>query len=1468
MKKVSKRTWLAALCSAFLVAGGVFTACSDGSSGGGGQEIDPVPENDPSGIEIPSLEVTDAYSLSAGTLTAAYEDASLYIKFDAAPTVNRSASVKGDASATKAVKILKSDGTVVDTIYASSEQITSQATNDSYKTINVKDQLISVNGNAVVIKPHTALDASTAYYVTVDDGLFTGKVNGTAFAGISDATTFTFTTRAAPTISGKNITIGKDKNFSKIQTAFDYIAAQGNTAGDWTLEIDKGYYNERLSFAGDKVNITMEGVDEKDGDLGANTVIYWQNNNGKDGSATNDGWNPASRTRTAFLYEGGNLTLKHLTFANTISRSVVGKDGTQAEAFYYDAKGYLVAYDSSFKSHQDTLLLGNQAGRGWFYKCYIEGDTDFIWGYADVMLFEECEIRCLYDSAPAVTTHTSYIFASRTVQTNNANKGYVLFNSNITVDNGVTAYYGRNSGSDTQATVVFNTFSTIDSTLWFEGATKYDEDIEGVCAIGYKDFGNTYADGSAIDTANRREGCYGLNEFVAKREFGGRNAILNRGWNATKRKYEPTTTQWDLSDFETEFDATSDASKNMLFIEPTYVPYLEGGSASDAFAITTYNGTAVTDAAFSVDNADLATVSDAGVVTAATGKDGEVVLTATKGEAKGVARVVIIPQFVAATALTLNKTAAFEIDKDDAITLTATFTPADTTDQNIIWSSSDTNVLRVVGGGATGKDLTATVTGFGVGTATITATSEKTPSVSASVEITVNEVYAVRYLQESTGYSLTASIDHRDATIVANPVSYGFAGGVAVAELSEADKGWGNNGYKFTSSGTVEAGDGADVCWADFTIRAAGDIKLKAVTSDMYCSATSNLRGKVYVKVGDGEFVEKGEVAADAKAMHFDKQDITTEVASGKTVTVRVAIAMLEGKTLNKAVTGVIGGVIIYYDIEGAAVAFPGADGDYNIKDYATEAEKVGQFTAMADGSTADGMISWHNVKYHSEGYGLGINTEGATISIKVGGPSVISMVGSQWSGGSIVVTTSDSTVIASGSTKVSKDGDLVTFLYTGDAEDTVTITFSGTTYVGTINVHELTTEVAEVKSVEINGAETVSTAAPVTFTAAVEATYMASPEVTWKSSDEEVATVDSDGKVTGVKAGKVTITATSKFNTSVSDSVEVTITEEELKPVVGETYTYNFKDTSATDYTALTQGVAGTSTDTFVSWDSNWKYHGSTYGILNTAENATLSIKVAGNVVVGYSGYEASKDTFTVTDADDNVVVGPITAKTAKGGFNYFIYKGDATTLTIKTGSKKETYIAQLVVRPWVDEAPTVTGITIAGSKDVYLSDGTATYSAVVASEYFPNESVTWSVENGTGAATIDGDGVLTMTGAGTVTVTATSVATPSASGSLEVTISAEAAAFQIGTTYNYNFLGDDMATYKANTTGSSGFISWVMAGWQGDAYGYNVKTNNTITLSVTGSVKVSVSYTYNDAVFLPQRERGFSRAEHAADF
>ena len=76
-------------------------------------------------------------------------------------------------------------------------------------------------------------------------------------------------------------------------------------------------------------------------------------------------------------------------------------------------------------SFQDTLLPGG--GYNWFYKCYIAGATDFIWGSGEVVLFEDCELH-----AP---TGTRAVMQARVKE---GYLGYVFDRCRFTVGEGVT----------------------------------------------------------------------------------------------------------------------------------------------------------------------------------------------------------------------------------------------------------------------------------------------------------------------------------------------------------------------------------------------------------------------------------------------------------------------------------------------------------------------------------------------------------------------------------------------------------------------------------------------------------------------------------------------------------------------------------------------------------------------------------------------------------------------------------------------------------------------------------------------------------------------------------------------------------------------------------------------------------------------------------------------------------------------
>lgn len=97
-----------------------------------------------------------------------------------------------------------------------------------------------------------------------------------------------------------------------------------------------------------------------------------------------------------------------------------------------------------------------------------------------------------------------------------------------------------------------------------------------------------------------------------------------------------------------------------------------------------------------------------------------------------------------------------------------------------------------------------------------------------------------------------------------------------------------------------------------------------------------------------------------------------------------------------------------------------------------------------------------------------------------------------------------------------------------------------------------------------------------------------------------------------------------------------------------------------------------------------------------------------------------------------------------------------------------------------WVKSAPGGPGpvpvesiaVTGAGNATSVRNGNTLQMNAAVSPEDATDKTVTWSVENGTGTATIDATGLLTGTGAGTVTVRATANDGSGVSGTKEITI------------------------------------------------------------------------------------------------
>jgi len=137
----------------------------------------------------------------------------------------------------------------------------------------------------------------------------------------------------------------------------------------------------------------------------------------------------------------GSLFLENVTLQQTDKSA----GSNQLECIGYDGSAYVAAYNCSFLSHQDTVRTTGQA---WFYKCYIEGDVDFVWMETSgkVALYENCILCAVGDR-----TNRAYLTAPRSAaNATEIYKGLVVYNSEIWVD-GIETYLGRNPWSGNTA---------------------------------------------------------------------------------------------------------------------------------------------------------------------------------------------------------------------------------------------------------------------------------------------------------------------------------------------------------------------------------------------------------------------------------------------------------------------------------------------------------------------------------------------------------------------------------------------------------------------------------------------------------------------------------------------------------------------------------------------------------------------------------------------------------------------------------------------------------------------------------------------------------------------------------------------------------------------------------------------------------------------------------------------------------
>ena len=417
---------------------------------------------------------------------------------------------------------------------------------------SVSSQKVLEGGKASKPTTDPTNDTETDDYWYKFSGWYTDETYATEFK-FDEVTITEATTVYAKWVAVEKVIVMNSKKYASITKALADIPTSGTTA-TYTIELPAGTYNEDgLTYEG-SATVHFKGI---------STTKY-----GTDVIIKGHGSNMAQeKFRNLISIRGtGNVILENLTLESDWTRTLAGGNNAQAEVLGTDTKGNTVAYNCSFKSHQDTLRT---AGKAWFYGCYIEGDVDFMWmeQAGTVALYENCEIVSVYDST--ATSHGTYFAAPRMTKTTKVGKGLVIYNSVLketteAKENGQATYLARNPWSgqtDYYNQVAYiNTAieATINEKVWYNNPTATD--LEKT-AIGFK------MDAATAATISYAGNGDILSAADVTNEFSGREAIINRVYHTGKMKYEQDQINyWDINALIESYGWTVDAdtSKSVL----------------------------------------------------------------------------------------------------------------------------------------------------------------------------------------------------------------------------------------------------------------------------------------------------------------------------------------------------------------------------------------------------------------------------------------------------------------------------------------------------------------------------------------------------------------------------------------------------------------------------------------------------------------------------------------------------------------------------------------------------------------------------------------------------------------------------------------------------------------------------------------------------------------------------------------
>ncbi|POY35839.1 pectin esterase [Solitalea longa] len=214
----------------------------------------------------------------------------------------------------------------------------------------------------------------------------------------------------------KSIVVAQDGsgNFKTVQEALNTVPKHNTERIE--IFIKKGVYKEKLKLDTTQHMVSLIGESLNE------TILTYDDFSGKKAA---DGSTHTTKTTASFFIFADDFLATNITFENT-----AGEVGQAVAVMVYGNRAVFV--NCRFLGNQDTLYTQGQQSNQYYKNCYIEGTTDFIFGFS-VAVFDNCHIH---------SKKNSYITAASTPEGNSY--GYVFINCKLTAAEGINeVYLGR-----------------------------------------------------------------------------------------------------------------------------------------------------------------------------------------------------------------------------------------------------------------------------------------------------------------------------------------------------------------------------------------------------------------------------------------------------------------------------------------------------------------------------------------------------------------------------------------------------------------------------------------------------------------------------------------------------------------------------------------------------------------------------------------------------------------------------------------------------------------------------------------------------------------------------------------------------------------------------------------------------------------------------------------------------------------